>query len=149
MTDRQIKLTFFGRAAMRIGELAARTGHTAETIRFYEKSGLLPPPQRLANNYRTYGDEHVSRLEFIRRCRTLDISLEEIRVLLESIAEASPAGADRAHQMIHRHLEAVEARMQELLLLKTSLTDLAASCAGHHDADHTCALLEKLRGQQV
>ena len=133
---------------MRIDELARLTGHTAETIRYYEKSGLLPPPERLPNNYRTYGEAHVMRLEFIRRCRTLDIGLDEIRLLLESIAEGSPAGADRAHLMIHRHLEAVEARMRELELLRASLTDLSASCAGRHVAGCPCGLLEKLRGRR-
>ena len=99
---------------MKIGELARRTLHTAETIRHYERMGLLPAPRRFANNYRDYGEVHVGRLEFIRHCRTLDISLDEIRSLLESIEDGSPEGADRAHVMIHRHLEAVEARMAEL-----------------------------------
>ena len=87
---------------MKIGELARRTLHTAETIRYYERMGLLPAPRRFANNYRDYGEVHVGRLEFIRHCRTLDISLDEIRSLLESIEDGSPEGADRAHVMIHR-----------------------------------------------
>lgn len=86
---------------MKIGELARRTLHTAETIRYYERMGLLPAPRRFANNYRDYGEVHVGRLEFIRHCRTLDISLDEIRSLLESIEDGSPEGADRAHVMIH------------------------------------------------
>ena len=90
---------------MKIGELARRTLHTAETIRYYERMGLLPAPRRFANNYRDYGEVHVGRLEFIRHCRTLDISLDEIRSLLESIEDGSPEGADRAHVMIHRHLD--------------------------------------------
>ena len=106
---------------MKIGELARRTLHTAETIRYYERMGLLPAPRRFANNYRDYGEVHVGRLEFIRHCRTLDISLDEIRSLLESIEDGSPEGADRAHVMIHGHLEAVEARMAELRRLRAAL----------------------------
>lgn len=116
---------------MKIGELARRTLHTAETIRYYERMGLLPAPRRFANNYRDYGEVHVGRLEFIRHCRTLDISLDEIRSLLESIEDGSPEGADRAHVMIHRHLEAVEARMAELrrlLFVLRSMSACAASC---------------------
>ena len=112
---------------MKIGELARRTLHTAETIRYYERMGLLPAPRRFANNYRDYGEVHVGRLEFIRHCRTLDISLDEIRSLLESIEDGSPEGADRAHVMIHRHLEAVEARMAELRRLREQLCSLAGA----------------------
>ena len=115
---------------MKIGELARRTLHTAETIRYYERMGLLPAPRRFANNYRDYGEVHVGRLEFIRHCRTLDISLDEIRSLLESIEDGSPEGADRAHVMIHRHLEAVEARMAELRRLREQLCSLAGACCG-------------------
>ena len=129
---------------MKIGELARRTQHTAETIRYYEKVGLLPEPRRFANNYRDYGEVHVGRLEFIRHCRTLDISLEEIRTLLESIGDGSPEGADRAHAMIHKHLEAVEARMSELRHLQAQLCELAGACCGHHEAGEPCGLLERL-----
>lgn len=129
---------------MKIGELARRTLHTVETIRYYEKVGLLPEPRRFANNYRDYGDVHVGRLEFIRHCRTLDISLEEIRSLLDSLEEGSPEGADRAHVMIHRHLEAVEARMAELRHLREQLCSLAGACSGRHARGEACGLLEKL-----
>ena len=129
---------------MRIGELAIRTGHSAETIRYYEKVGLLPSPERLTNNYRVYGETHLVRLDFIRRCRTLDISLDEIRALLASMADGSAEGADRAHQMIHRHLAAVEAQMRELRHLKKSLLELEGACCGEHDAHHPCGLLAKL-----
>ena len=67
---------------MRIGELAASTACQVETIRYYELQQLLPPPARMANNYRVYGPEHVERLTFIRNCRTLDMTLDEIKRLL-------------------------------------------------------------------
>jgi DNA-binding transcriptional MerR regulator len=67
---------------MKIGELAARTDCQVETIRFHEAEGLMQPAERAANNYRACGEERVSRLGFILRCRSLDMALDEIRVLL-------------------------------------------------------------------
>lgn len=130
---------------MKIGELAAQTQHTTETIRYYEKIGLLTPARRLENNYRTYGEAHVSRLVFIRHCRTLNLGLDEIRLLLESIDDERPEAADRAHAMIHHHLEAVEMRMRELMHLREQLRGLAGACGGHHDGHEPCGLLMKLR----
>ena len=76
---------------MRIRDLSQLTGNTPETIRYYEKIGLLPPPVREANNYRQYGAIHVNRLDFIRHCRNLDIGLSEIRALLGALDSGSPA----------------------------------------------------------
>ena len=76
---------------MRIRELAELTGNTPETIRYYEKQGLLPEPRRESNNYRQYGQIHVNRLDFIRHCRNLDIGLSEIRELLGALdVQSSP-----------------------------------------------------------
>src|SRR5690606_9458021 len=68
--------------ALKIGELALQTGSSVETIRYYEQQDLLPQAMRSASNYRLYGDEHVKRLQFIRHCRSLDMTLDEIRTLL-------------------------------------------------------------------
>ncbi|MFU0842370.1 MAG: HTH merR-type domain-containing protein [Burkholderia sp.] len=129
---------------MRIGELAQRTGHSVETIRYYEKLGLLPEAKRLDNNYRTYGELHEARLDFIRRCRSLGIGLEEIRSLIESIEANTPDGAERAHALIHRHLQLVEEQMKELRHLKKSLSDLEKSCSGHHDNCVSCGIIRTL-----
>ena len=67
---------------MKIGILAEATGTPVETIRFYEREGLLPPPARAENNYRMYLPVHVERLAFVRQCRNLDMTLDEIRALL-------------------------------------------------------------------
>ena len=83
---------------MRISELARITGNTPETIRYYERIGLLPPAVReLKNNYRQYGEAHEARLDFIRRCRSLDIGLEEIRTLLGALDAPDPESAACAH----------------------------------------------------
>lgn len=132
---------------MKIGELATRTGQTTETIRFYEKIGLLSPAQRLENNYREYASMHVKELDFIRRCRTLGISIEEIRLLLVSVNEPSAASANEAHRLIHGHLEMVKEQIRELTLLRQSLTELAAVChGGHHEGEH-CGLVDALSGE--
>src|SRR3546814_4795326 len=68
---------------IKIGELAKCTESTVETIRYYEKEGLLPEPSRSEGNYRLYGEEHIERLKFIRHCRTLDMALGEVRTLLK------------------------------------------------------------------
>ena len=67
---------------MHIGELARRTGIQVETIRYYEREGLLPEPARSDGNYRVYGPGHLEQLQFIRHCRSLDMSLDEVRTLL-------------------------------------------------------------------
>ena len=67
---------------IKIGELARRTECQVETIRYYEKEGLLPEPTRSRGNYRLYGEAQVERLQFIRHCRSLDMTLGEVRALL-------------------------------------------------------------------
>ena len=67
---------------IRIGELAQRTRCEVVTIRYYEKEGLLPAPARSSGNFRLYGDAHIERLQFIRHCRSLDMTLSEVRALL-------------------------------------------------------------------
>ena len=72
----------FESGAMKIGELAKATGTQTETIRYYEREQLLPTAKRTESNYRVYDGSHVERLAFIRHCRSLDMTLDEIRVLL-------------------------------------------------------------------
>jgi len=67
---------------MKIGEVAAAAECGVATVRYYERAGLMPSPERTAANYRTYGPRHIERLQFIRRCRSLDMALDEVRVLL-------------------------------------------------------------------
>ena len=80
---------------MKIGELAAAAGLPVETVRFYEKQGLLPAPHRRENNYRRYDEGALQRLRFIGNCRALDMSLDEVRVLLV-IASSCPRGSTGA-----------------------------------------------------
>ena len=123
-----------------IGVLARDSGVNLETIRFYERSGLLPAPQRSAAGYRHYQQMDVRRLRFIRRGRELGFSLEEIRSLLDLAAhpESPCASAD---QMVREHLDAIETRIRDLQNMRAELSKLAGCHSGH--AEH-CRLLEAL-----
>jgi len=113
---------------MLIGELARRAGCPVDTVRYYEKEGLVPRARRSAGNYRVYGPEHAERLAFIRRCRSLDMSLPEIRALLAAVvrpdADCAPVNA-----LLDEHIGHVSDRISELKRLKTELLALRARCA--------------------
>ncbi|HWS06103.1 MAG TPA: Cd(II)/Pb(II)-responsive transcriptional regulator, partial [Burkholderiaceae bacterium] len=108
---------------MKIGELARLAGTNVETIRYYERDGLLPVPARSEGNYRIYGDAHVQRLSFIRRCRSLDMTLDEIRVLLH-FKESPQENCADVNRLLDRHIGHVAQRMQELQELESQLKDL-------------------------
>jgi len=127
---------------MRIGELARRADCPVETVRYYEKQGLLTAPRRSGANYRDYGAAHLERLAFIRRCRSLDMSLPEIRALLNAVARP---GADCApvDALIDAHIGHVAARIAELKSLKKELDAIRAHCAGRRPAG-ACGIIETL-----
>ena len=119
---------------MKIGDLAAASDTPVDTIRFYEREGLLPAPARSAANYRQYEAAHLERLQFIRHCRTLDMSLTEVRELLRvrDDPQADPHAADR---VLDAHIGHVSQRIRELRALERQLKGLRARCAsaGHTD----------------
>lgn len=123
-----------------IGALARDSGVNLETIRFYERSGLLPAPQRSAAGYRHYQQMDVRRLRFIRRGRELGFSLEEIRSLLE-LAAHPESPCESADQMVREHLDAIETRIRDLQNMRSELSKLAGCHSSH--AEH-CRLLEAL-----
>jgi Cd(II)/Pb(II)-responsive transcriptional regulator len=127
---------------MRIGELARRADCPVETVRYYEKEGLLAAPRRSGANYREYGAAHLERLAFIRRCRALDMSLPEIRALLEAIVRP---GADCApvDALLDEHIGHVAARIADLAALKQELDAIRAHCAGRRPAS-VCGIVETL-----
>ncbi|MGL4317951.1 MAG: MerR family DNA-binding protein [Pseudomonas sp.] len=123
-----------------IGTLARESGVNLETIRFYERSGLLPQPQRSASGYRHYQAVDVRRLRFIRRGRELGFSLEEIRSLLD-LAAHPESPCDAADRMAREHLDAIEMRIRDLQSMQAELSKIATCQSGH--AGH-CRLLEAL-----
>jgi Cd(II)/Pb(II)-responsive transcriptional regulator len=127
---------------MKIGELARLAGTNVETIRYYERDGLLPVPARSEGNYRIYGDAHVQRLSFIRRCRSLDMTLDEIRVLLH-FKESPQENCADVNRLLDRHIGHVIQRMQELQELERQLKDLRDRCGEARDAAH-CGILDGL-----
>ncbi len=127
---------------MRIGELAHSTACPLDTIRFYEKQGLLPVPRRSPGNYRVYGSEHAERLAFIRRCRSLDMSLPEIRALLDAI-ERPDADCAPVNALLDEHIGHVAERISELRRLKEELDAIRAHCKGSEPTKH-CGILTSL-----
>ena len=105
---------------MRIGNLAEVTGTPVETIRFYEREGLIPAAQRSDNNYRMYTAAHAERLAFIRHCRNLDMALDEIRSLLR-LRDAPPEDCGEVNQLLDEHIGHVAQRIRELRALEKDL----------------------------
>jgi Cd(II)/Pb(II)-responsive transcriptional regulator len=111
----------------RIGDLAGSTGVKVETIRYYERAGLLPAPPRSEGNYRLYGDAHQARLRFILHCRTLGLPLAAIRRLLALKDNPKQSCAD-ADQLVDGHLAQVRERIQALQALEAALQQLRRQC---------------------
>ncbi len=127
---------------MRIGELARRADCPVETVRYYEKAGLLPAPRRSGANYRSYAAGHAERLAFILRCRSLDMSLPEIRSLLEAI-DRPGADCSGIDALLDEHIGHVSARILELKRLRAELASIRARCAGAK-ATAECGIVKTL-----
>ncbi|TXG96762.1 MAG: Cd(II)/Pb(II)-responsive transcriptional regulator [Zoogloea sp.] len=127
---------------MRIGELGQAIGVDIETIRHYEKIGLLSPPAREANGYRNYDAAHVERLAFIRHCRALDIPLAEVKRLLDFVAHPEVDCGD-INRLIEEQLGRVRERLSSMLALEKQLVALRARCGENHTA-RECGILHEL-----
>ncbi|QXW19417.1 MULTISPECIES: MerR family transcriptional regulator [Comamonas] len=129
--------------ALRIGEAAKRTGVSAVNIRYYEKEGLLAPAARHDNDYRFYGEADLHRLRFIRMCRAMDMSLDEVRTLL-ALDGRKPDDCHAAAATIEAHLHHVRQRLKELRALEKELQSLKAVCDGQQPR---CNLIAALHAQ--
>lgn len=127
---------------IKIGELAKRTECQVETIRYYEKEGLLPEPTRSSGNYRLYGEEHVERLRFIRHCRTLDMALDDVRTLLK-YRDTPDEDCGDVNALLDKHIHEVEVRVKELMQLKRHLMILREKCSSANSAE-SCGILQAL-----
>ena len=125
-----------------ISDLAKKTQLSNDTIRFYEKKQLIQASFRADNNYKYYDDEALKRLIFIKRCRSLDMTLHEITQLLEQI-QYPEQGCQVIDQLIEEHIQHVETRIQELTSFKTQLQELRQSCSSNTTIDH-CQIVKKL-----
>jgi Cu(I)-responsive transcriptional regulator len=126
---------------MKIGELSKATGTNIETIRYYERIGLLPAPARTDANYRSYGPDHRSRLSFVRHSRELGFTIEEIRSLLD-LSDHPDRDCGEADRIASTHLEQVEAKIAQLSALRDELTRIVGRCRGGAAAD--CRVIEAL-----
>lgn len=127
---------------MRIGELSSAAGVDVETIRYYEKVGLMPAPERGANGYRSYSAKQLEHLVFIRHCRALDIGLADIRRLLE-FSDQPAANCGDINHLIDLQLERVRNRLDSLHALERQLQVLRSTCSGEHPVQG-CAILNEL-----
>ncbi|WP_394788432.1 Cd(II)/Pb(II)-responsive transcriptional regulator [Rhodoferax sp.] len=127
---------------MRIKALSDATGVEIETIRFYEKQGLLPAPARTANGYREYGAPQLERLAFIRHCRALDMPLADVQRLLNLVD--TPAGdCNDVDRLVDEQLARVRARLKSMRALEKQLVQLRGQCSGVH-AGGECGILHEL-----
>lgn len=127
---------------MKIGDLARQSGCPAATIRYYERERLLPAPARSAGDYRLYGAEHIERLSFIRHCRSLDMSLDEIRALLK-FRDAPDRDCGEVNALLDEHIGHVAARIAELRRLERQLRALRLQCGRPRTAKE-CGILGEL-----
>lgn len=127
---------------MRIGELAEASGVEVETIRYYEKVGLLPAPPRQANGYRDYLERHGERLAFIRHCRALDMPLADVKRLLDFVAHPEADCGD-INRLIDEQLGRVRERLRGMQALERQLVALRAQCSENHPA-RECGILHEL-----
>ena len=132
------------RGELSIGALSKKTGVKVVTIRYYEKVGVLAAPPRTAGNYRLYSLQHVRRLHFIRRCRDLGFSLDQILDFLRLSSENTSSCA-KVCRIAERHLKDVEGKLADLKRLASELRRITASCNGTRPMAE-CRIIEALSG---
>lgn len=128
-------------AGLTIGTLADAAGTKVETIRYYERIGLLPPPARTGGNYRSYAQAHLGRLSFIRRSRALGFTLDQIRALL-ALADQRDRDCADVDAIARAHLGDVERKIADLTSLGHELRELIGQCG--HGTIGECRIIEAL-----
>lgn len=133
--------------SLTIGAVAKRAGVAIDTIRYYEREGLLPEPLRRASGYRHYNESVISRLRFIRRAKDLGFTLEEIRDLLALSADRH-RGVKAVKQRAQQRLASIDARIAELMRIRKGLEQLIEACPGHGDPEY-CPILQALADEEA
>jgi Cu(I)-responsive transcriptional regulator len=126
---------------MNIGELARSSDTKVETIRYYERIGLLPAPPRTAGNYRDYSTAHATRLSFTRRARDLGFSIEQIRALLD-LADQKQRPCEAVDVIARQHLAEVKRKLADLAALRRELESFIGQC--RHGTIAECHIIEAL-----
>ncbi len=127
---------------MKIGELAKRSGCSIQTIRYYEREGLLSSAARSEGNFRLYDEASEERLMFIKRCRNLDLSLQEVRGLL-TLSQHPESACDQVNGMVEQHINQVETRITELQNLRHQLFELRNNCSENRTVGE-CGIIKNL-----
>lgn len=125
-----------------IGKVAGYTGCKVETIRYYEKEGVLPEPERTEGGHRLYSVEIVKRLVFIRRCRELGFSMDEIRQLL-SIVDAERVSCEQVKTITDLHIQDIKLKIRDLKKMERTLSGLSNRCSGKDIPD--CPIIDVLQ----
>ena len=124
-----------------IGVLSEQTGVNIETIRYYEREGLLPHPPRTSGGHRSFSEDHLKRLTFIRRSRELGFSLAEIRVLL-ALVDGGSYTCGEIKALTLEHAESVRSKISDLRRIKRILLDISSQCEG--GAVPECPIIDAL-----
>lgn len=124
-----------------IGEISRETGVNIETIRYYERIGIMPKPDRTEGGNRQYNHDQLKRLSFIKRCRELGFGIEEIRALLQMVDRADFTCAE-VHTMTVDHLATVKKKVADLRRLEKALRSMAAECGKGDVPD--CPIIDTL-----
>lgn len=127
---------------MKIGEVAKRSGCSIQTIRYYEKEGLISTPARSEGNFRLYDNSTLEKLDFIKNCRALDLTLTEIKHLI-TLKHIPSTPCEAVNHMIDSHLQIVEERITDLQNLHRDLKRLRHSCGQARSIDQ-CGILNEL-----
>jgi MerR family mercuric resistance operon transcriptional regulator len=127
------------------GALASKSGVNAETIRYYEKVALMPEPRRTEGGHRVYEERHLQRLHFIRRCREIGFTVDEIRELL-SLVDGEQVSCERVKHIADDHLRDIRAKIADLKKMEKTLREMSAKCSGE-DVPY-CPIIEVLQKQQ-
>lgn len=132
---------------MKIGEISKLFNIPRETIRFYEKEGLIIPPDRNSNNYRSYSENHIERLRFIKNCRSLNMSHREIKKLL-SLVDNDSDECQLVEKVINSHLFNIRGNIEKLRKLEKELMMLQDH-SNEMDSSHKCGIIKSLLSKEI
>lgn len=133
-------------AHLTVGKLAKACGVGAETIRFYEKTGLMPEPERLSSGYRVYDEKSIARLNFIQKAKNIGFSLQETKELL-ALSDSPNADCGDSCDKADEKITDIELRIQDLTAMKQALTDLRKICPGEGNPLNECVILKYFYGE--
>lgn len=127
--------------ALKIGELAERSAVSRDTIRFYEREGLLPRPRRTATRYRIYGDADIGRVLFVRQAQAIGLTLEDIRELIRIETLRTPDECRRVAALLRERIEAIDRKLTDLKVFRRRLAESLDRCE-HTDGDACPVVLD-------